>query len=296
MGRLEDTLSWLINLITLAENLYTVFKFDEDKFGAMTIAVVLYCEPIYMMLTKNSRSKFGIFISDLMQEVGFCIIFMYFCSFTEDAVIVLPAMGAVQVLLSVVLYVKENCIVTPQATTKNQIIKTAKCCASLFFYLIFGAIPLPYLLCQDEAPFRQKPFEVVLTCYLWFSDIGMQAQNQKLEEILKGFGDTFEDAQEANEAIKNMNKNMPDSRVMQFAKMTQPAFFVYTSVLAWMYWFSGDIETDFDKGYTMFTMVMCSIMVCCAPLSMYIKFKKRMVPPEDGQPAGEQTADAVEVS
>jgi hypothetical protein len=300
MGRLEDTLSWLINLIAVAENLYTVFQFDEDKFGAMYIALVLYIDPIATMVMKRYQAKWGQLTSDISQEGCSCFLFMWFCNFEEEAVIVLIAMTAVQVLLIVVLYVKENCIVAPEDTSKNAVMngagwKNVTCCFSLSAYIVYGGIPLPYLLYQDEAPFRQKPFEVVLACWLWLNDLGMQAQYKKLEETLQGIGDNFEDAEKANEAIAEAVKNMPPTRVMQFTRLSQPAFFVYLSVLAWMYWFSDDIGADFDKGYTMFTMVMTSIMVCCGPLSMYLKFKQRTKPPEDGQPAGEQKADVVDV-
>ena len=55
MACFHETVEWIIRIIILGENLFTTYYFDEDKFGVITIALVVGFWPIldslYVLLT-----------------------------------------------------------------------------------------------------------------------------------------------------------------------------------------------------------------------------------------------------
>merc|ERR1719198_337531 len=51
--------------------------------------------------------------------------------------------------------------------------------------------------------------------------------------------------------------------MLKIVQLCSIAFNVYFYVLCWIYWFSGDIEEDFDRGYTLYIIIAFSTMACC---------------------------------
>jgi hypothetical protein len=266
MGRcFEDSVNWIINLISLAENVVTTIYFDEDTFGTINLALVFCFEPILDACVKQlmfcTECDWDNFVYDLISEGIQCFLYLYFCSYNETAKLVLPLMMAAQVFLMIVLKVKEKCCDEPEEKGEEQkavegMVRIVGCVQANCMTLCTSIFPLFYLLYQEEAPYRQKSFEIVLACYYWIADIAMQYQFQAMEEAAGG--------DESKLSTLAQNKSWE----LKFANLSQLAFVVYTSVLAWQYWFSDDIKEDFDKGYTMFTMVMSCIMGCCLPCAL----------------------------
>eukprot|EP00931_Biecheleriopsis_adriatica_P091180 TRINITY_DN65081_c0_g1_i1.p1 TRINITY_DN65081_c0_g1~~TRINITY_DN65081_c0_g1_i1.p1 ORF type:complete len:385 (+),score=40.52 TRINITY_DN65081_c0_g1_i1:46-1155(+) len=278
MGRFEDTLGLVINLIKLSENVYTTFFFDEDKFGAIMIALVFCFEPILESIVKQlltcTECDWVNFIYDLSSEGTQCFLFIYFCNFSEDAKIVLPAMMGSQVLLMIVLQVKKRCVDAPdeEQTTVGRFMDCVTCCSANCISLVTGLMPLFFLLCQEEAPYRQKPFEVLLASSYWLNDIILQSYFHHMQEATKGF--SRKDFEKLSKNFSKMQREamkeaMRKSWVVRICIFGQLAFFIYCSVLAWIYWFSGDIREVFDKVYTMIQMVSSCLIgclpLCCSP-------------------------------
>lgn len=248
-------------MISLGENVYTTFYFDEDKFGAMNIALIFCFEPILKAVVKH-LCEWNSFIYDFVSEGIQCFLFLYFCSYREDAQIILPALMAAQVFLMMVLKVKEKYVdkqpdKQPEDQTDKEMAakepkeeisdkafwKGCNVIRIVFTGLATGLPPLFYLCYQDEAPYRQKQFEVVLTCYYWVAGLSIQYRQQVMVQAV-----AEPDSIDGKKLVAMAGR-------IRWPDWCQLAFVVYVNVLAWMYWFSGDMEANFDHVFTMITMV-----------------------------------------
>lgn len=250
-------------LISLAENLFTTYYFDEDKFGVITIALIFCFEPILDSCVKQlmncTECSWDNFLYDLISEGLQCFLYIHFCDYTDLSRIAIPAMMAAQVFLIILLKVKEVCCSTAKEETDEQ--KEAAFMAELLGWiqgncmtLCTGLLPLLYLLYQEEAPYRQKPFEMALAGYYWTQDVALQYN-------LKALKDSATEKGQQKVAAIMMNK----SKTLKFTQLAQLAFSIYGMVLAWQYWFSPEIDAVFDKVFTMFSMVMSVCVGICLP-------------------------------
>jgi hypothetical protein len=259
----EDTMVWVMNLCSLAENVYTTLYFDDGRFHIIFIAMVFCFEPILDACVKQllncTKCDWHNFLYDLLSQGGKCFLYIYFCSFAEMAVYVLAALMGGQVLTIIALKVKQKCMDSAEEIYERererelavaaQCMRAVWCVSSNSFTLFSSLFALAYLLYQDEeAPYRQKSFEIVLACYFWVCDIGLQYQFKALLDAVGPAGKA---------SIRAMLQCR--SITVMLAQVAQLGFAVYVAVLAWMYWFSTDIEETFDKVYTIATMVLSCI-------------------------------------
>lgn len=258
MGCFDDSLTWIINFASLAENVVTTLYFDEDHFGTITLALIFCFEPVLDAIVKQlmncTKCDWDNFAYDLISEGIQCFLYIHFCSYDENAVLILPILMAIQVFCMIVLKVKEKCSKQEEQSEEQkqmqQGLQVMGCIMANCQGVCTGIFPLFYLLYSEEAPYRQKYFEVVLACYYWVADISLQFQFTAVQEAMAGEG-------------KVSKCTLLEGKwIARIASLLQFAFMVFTAVLAWIYWFSGDCNEDFDKGYTMFTMVMSCFIIC----------------------------------
>merc|ERR1712224_575081 len=174
-------------------------------------------------------------------------------------------MGAAQVFLMIVLKVKEKCFDEPAKKDEDQkmlasALRITGCIQANCATVCTSIFPLFYLLYQEGAPYRQKPFEIALACYYWVADVTMQYQYQAVEEAVAS-GEGGKEDTDVTRTYAQKKSNV----ISKFANLCQMAFGIYTCVLAWMYWFSDDISETFDKVFTMITMVLSCLWVCVPP-------------------------------
>jgi len=261
-GCFEKAIQWLISLISLAENLFTTYYLDEDKWGAIYLALIFCFEPMLDSIIKQlmfcTECDWDNFIYDLISEGVQCFLYIFFCSYSDEAKLWLPIMMAGQVGLMILLKVKEKCCDEPEEKTDEQkeqqaVMRCITWCQGNCMTLVSSLYPLFFLLYQEEAPYRQKTFEMVLAGNYWLADVQLQYQMKALEDAAGG----------DNSGMFRLQANK--SWTVRFTTLGTMAFGVYSAVLAWMYWFSPDIEETFDKVYTMIIMVGSCLYGPCLP-------------------------------
>lgn len=272
MGYFEDGCNTVIMLLSLVENLFTTYYFDEDKFGVVPLVLVFCFEPILDSIVKQlmncTECDWDNFLYDLISEGIQCFLFIHFCDYSDISKLILPLLMAGQVLIMIVCKIKEKvCEEKTEEKTEKQKEDEYKVNCAIWFHsnlttLVLGLLPLFYLAYQEVAPYRQKPFEMILTGYYWSKEVEVQLYLEAAREVAVG-GDSMK----LRDSMRLQMAHI--SWTLKFTRLCKLAFFVYIHVLAWMYWFSPDIEEVFDKVFTMITMISSPCILCSVPLELF---------------------------
>lgn len=260
------SVNFVIQLVSLGENLFTTYYFDEEYFTPIYLALIFCFEPIIESCIKQllncTECDWDNFIFDILSEGLQCFLYIFFCSYSDEAKLWLPIMMAVQVFLMIVLKIKEKCCDAEEQLTQEQkdaasVMQCFSWCQGNCVTLVTSLFPLFFLLYQADAPYRQKTFEMILTGNYWLADVSMQNQMQAMEDAAKG------------DSSRMLKMASGASWTVKITTLGQVAFMIYTYVLAWMYWFSPEIDKTFDKVYTMITMVSSCTAVCWLPFLIF---------------------------
>mmetsp|Transcript_58110 Transcript_58110/g.92306 ORF Transcript_58110/g.92306 Transcript_58110/m.92306 type:complete len:200 (-) Transcript_58110:34-633(-) len=182
-------------------------------------------------------------------EIGQAILFMWICDWQLMPVFVLTTFCTAQVLLECACLcaeIGEETDEADEAMEKTQAISAAtmKCCMAA----LVGVGMLPYLYYNEDSPFRTQWFDIFVTCSIWFSTIS---------------GEIMMKSALVNPAL--YQGCLAGTTCVGLA--TQLVVYVVSIQ------YVDDALPGFEKGWTIFIIVMGSLAICCFPCSVYYQWK-----------------------
>lgn len=171
-----------VQLIGFVEIIYTVFNFDEEKYGIINIALVFYLQPIITYVAKlcagnclegclesggcqNSLHCFNTTF-DLAAEIVQFIFFIHYCSMEQHAIVIL---GICTVLQSI-LILCAPCFEDPaeKFEMNEEIGQGAIGCVC---GAVFEGVGLALLFIPGDTPFKEKTYEVPFAFMCWLTSV-----------------------------------------------------------------------------------------------------------------------------
>lgn len=266
---------WAIELVSLAEDIMSVYLLDEETFTFTELFLVFMLEPLAAdlcgVLMFCTKTKWDDFVFAIVSEGVQCYIFMYFSSFSEEACYWFPAFCTIQVALIVWSKLVEICCMnaldkeeSDEECMKECVQECSLCCGVNIGLTIQNVLFLGFTLYQENSPYRSIRFDTVLTFMAWLIAAKSKVDGAEMKAVVAKSADPAD--KEANaEAKVKLRDESPGLYIVQ------PIFFaigaanlVYQWVLAWNYLLSGKIEKTFDEVWTWMTVISSCVFGCTA--------------------------------
>lgn len=243
----EFLAEWIIDLISLAEAVFTTVYFDEDRFGFSVLLLVFTLFPVADSIVKGiatcTDTIWDDYVIDFISEGFQAFLFLYYCSFSELSIFWIPMFMACQVFLKFIIHFREWWNKEPGPVSEddrcNNIWKGCYTGFSGSCIALQGCLQAFLLLFwQDDSPFRTKKFEITIAVFTWFTEVFS-----------------------VNRPLKY--KDYPQKIITDCIGL---GYGIYMYYLCWSWWFSPDIRETFDKVFTMFGIVASVVMtagLCC---------------------------------
>mmetsp|Transcript_268 Transcript_268/g.900 ORF Transcript_268/g.900 Transcript_268/m.900 type:complete len:596 (-) Transcript_268:24-1811(-) len=176
----KDALDWAFNVISLAEDLCTVYLMDGDAFSTFAVFLAFLLQPIitdlFGRLAQCSSTTVDDFLVEVYGEVVQAFLYMMFSSFSSTAVQTFEGFLAVQVLI---IFCKRTIAVatdgegSSEAADSNPLDTVIVAVQALLIgtasTLTISTASLFYQFYDDEAPFKQPYYDVICTVAYWFA-------------------------------------------------------------------------------------------------------------------------------
>lgn len=284
-GPIVGTCEFVIDGLSLAEDLLTVKYFDEEKFNVFFLGVTFILVQVLgawvQAIAECIPFKTPLTVWCVGREAIQCYLYIYFSSWNDDAVFFMSIVGGIQVGLYLAIWLHDMCVKQgddEESTEERAGWACAGCCFNTFFIGILGGTTIVFLAFEEESPFRQKQFEYCMAAYLWMFGF---LSNDGLRQAKKMSGMAAQGDAESGSKVKvdnplTMGLGAAFSASMSaLGVLVMIAFAIYQYVLAWEWCLDPKISKDFDKVYTMimivsntilFPYLLCGICVCCCGL------------------------------
>ena len=191
---LRDSIGFFIELLTLAEAIYTTIAFDQEKFGFYYIAMVFMffpmVESLFKLIAYCTLPTWDDILVDVTMEVAQAFLYLYFCSFEKSAMLILLTIMGIQIFFWIILWCikgDDNWKTTEQIATRSLFCCVSNC--SNIFVNIFGFLNL---LMQINSPFRSLTYEIILAVGAWVANLNVSYMGSELEEIIDDVADMNE--------------------------------------------------------------------------------------------------------
>lgn len=216
MAWINLSLVGITGLLGLFEILFTVFNFDEDKYGVFNIALVFVLEPIITQAVQfvfvafmynGDPSVINLFMGvyEIASESIQCWLYVHFCSFSHQAILCLVLAAVAQIFLKSLNAGISACGANYEDMTEEEKAREVyesyltPSCVPTCFGGVFDCIGLLLLLIPDS-PFLEKSFEVPFACMCWLIGLSINLIIEDKEKMYKdgkmtGEGETTQLAQ-----------------------------------------------------------------------------------------------------
>lgn len=198
MAGINLLLVGVAGLIGLFEILYTVFNFDEDKFGVVYIALVFVLQPLITYVVQVLLMAFitgvtfsvtplnvvlGVF--EIASESIQCWLYIHFCSYSDQAILCLVLAAVAQIVLKTLNAVISACSDNDDELTVEGMARMwSGMCVNTCFGTFFDGIGLLLLLIPDS-PFQTKSFEVPFACLCWLVGVSLSLFSEDKDKMYK---------------------------------------------------------------------------------------------------------------
>lgn len=217
-----------------------MFKFDEDKYGVIYIALVFYLQPILTFVVKT-LAQFCItnrcFSSafDLAAEIiQFCL-FCHFCNWQQQALVVLGICTVFQGILILLTPCFKEVKDVEEAASEDFAVGCLSTCVSA----IFEGVGLALLLIPGDTPFKEKTYEVPFAFMCWLTSLVMVAMD-------------LATSNPQNSLFSTITSNLQNSLFSTIACMVP-----YTAMLV------GHFYGKWTFSIYIFVIIFASCCACC---------------------------------
>ena len=299
MCKVAASFDLIIRLLDLVEGIITTVHFDERKrdivFLALFWTLMNFVDVYVQDITERTkcRCRWGECLLKCGAAGGQCALYIHFCK--RDAAVhqALIVLMIIQIVLKVLgtlrwhcgaPYSQEDLLVRPSFTdstvawqrggvfetkllqvlphggggfdsvvsdrnVRQEVVVAHKksnsdLCPCLPFFgdavhiILFGCLPL---LCQPNSPYRQKWNEVTLCVVLWWFSFRVY--------------------------VLRLRDETEQVRFCATIRLFDLIYHIYATILAYFWGFSGEVVEDFDRGYTIFLMIIQFCFFCSCSYS-----------------------------
>jgi hypothetical protein len=224
---------------------------------------------VFKFAMKYTKTEWDEFAYGVFSEALQCFLYIHFSSYSSAACLWFPIFCAFQIFLLCVQKALDLKAASAASSGGDEdeeqrtelMLGGMECCMGNCMIVGSSISPLFLTLYQDNAPFRTLSFDIVLTLFYWTKGLSLTIQMAWMTEMMhREMSMKIGPLEQQPAAFQQM------ARAVDYLKKCNVAFNVYFYVLCWIYWFSGDIEEDFDRGYTLYMIIVLSIMGCCTLL------------------------------
>eukprot|EP00462_Mataza_sp_D1_P020088 CAMPEP_0175134172 /NCGR_PEP_ID=MMETSP0087-20121206/8042_1 /TAXON_ID=136419 /ORGANISM="Unknown Unknown, Strain D1" /LENGTH=396 /DNA_ID=CAMNT_0016416727 /DNA_START=37 /DNA_END=1227 /DNA_ORIENTATION=+ len=173
-------LTWIKDIIALAEDLVGLFLLEEDSHSFAALFLVIFSLPIgqgiadYVSIKAKAGSSIALIV-EILFEIVQAVLYMYFSNWLAPATYLFPVLGAVQIACAGCDFFKANAESDSKEPENLQNWKCLKNMTPDVYFVVLGLknhvldnLPgFAYVFYAASSPFRTKWFEFTLVIVLW---------------------------------------------------------------------------------------------------------------------------------